>query len=98
MNRETKLYRGIVLALAASALTGQAALAEDLLLDETTPTQSSIVVAGATTAVSETSTISNDDIQDAAVTEALAGVLADSKLELEMRLLGHKSLILTADL
>ena len=98
MNRKTKLYTGIVLALAASALAGQAALAEDLLLDEATPTQSSIVVADATTSVNETSTISNADIQDAAVTEALAGVRADSKLELEMRLLGHKSSILTADL
>ena len=98
MNRKTKLYRGIVLALAASVLTGQAALAEDLLLDGTTATQSSIVVADATTAVSEASTISNDHLQDAAVADALAGVMADSKLELEMRLLGHKSQILTADL
>ena len=101
MNRNMKLYRGIVLALTASALTGQVAVAEDLPLDQATPTQSNIVVAkatSATTPVSETSTISNKDIQDAAVTEALAGVLADSKLDLEMRLLGHKSTILTADM
>lgn len=101
MNHKTNLYRGMVLALAASALTGKIALAEDVPLDETAPTQSSIVVAKAATAttpVSETSTNSNDDMQDAAVSEALAGVLADSKLELEIRLSGHKSTILTADL
>ena len=100
MNRNSDLYKSIVLALAATALTGNVALAEDLPQGEATPEKSKIVLAEATTSTpqNDARTNTNDTSQDEALKEALEGILAESKLELEMRLSGHKSLNLTTDL
>ena len=99
MNRNSPLYESIVLALVATVLTGKAVLAEDLPQDEAMPEKSNIVLATATTSTphNDARTKTSDTSQDDALKEALEGILADSKLELEMRLSGHKSLNLTPD-
>ena len=100
MNRNSPLYESIVLALVATVLTGKVVLAEDPPQDEATPQKQNIVLAktSTSTAHNDARTKTSDTSQDEALKEALEGILADSKLELEMRLSGHKSLNLTADL
>lgn len=97
MNHKSNLYLGVALSLLAAILIATAALGDDLSASEVTVAYANIIVAevAPASAVSMTNTSAN---QDAAVTEALEGVRADSKLELEVRLSGHKSEILTAGL
>jgi nucleoid-associated protein YgaU len=99
MNHTKTLYRGLALALAVTALTGNVVLAEDLPADSTAVAH--IVASKATTAsppLSQSLRDAHADAQDAAVQAALQGILADSRTELEMRLAGRKSVILTAGL
>jgi len=101
MNHTSILYKGAVLAIATAALIGKAALAEDLSPGDTDESSTNIVLAKAATTVNQADgkqTSSSNYADDSGVAEALEGILADSKIELEIRLLGHKSLILTADL
>jgi hypothetical protein len=102
MNHKKTLYTGLVLALAVTALTGKVVPAEDLPPDSTAATHTRIVPTEATTTASQpagrTRRAAHAEAQDAAVQAALQGVLADSKIELEMRLAGHNSELLTAGL
>jgi hypothetical protein len=101
MNHKKTLYRGLVLALAVTALTGKVVLAEDLRPDSTAAAHTRIVASKATTAsqpLSQSWRDAHAAAQDAAVQAALQGVLADSRIELEMQLAGRKSVILTAGL
>ena len=101
MNHSNNLYRSAVLAIATAALIGKAALAEELPQNEATDTESKIVLAKAATSTDTTGdsqTSANEYADESGVTEALESVLSDSKIELEMRLSGRKSLVLTADL
>lgn len=98
MNRNSPLYDSIVLALVATVLNGKVVLAEDPPQDEATPEKSNIVLAAASTPQDDVRTKTSNAGQDEALQEALEGILADSKLELETRLSGHNSLDLTADL
>ena len=97
MNHKSNLYLGVALSLLAAILIATAALGEDLSASEATAASTNIIVTevAPASAVSKTNTNAN---LDAAVTKALEGVRADSKLELEMRLSGHKLEILTAGL
>ena len=97
MNHKSNLYLGVALSLLAAVLIATAALGEDLSASEATAASTNIIVTevAPASAVSKTNTNAN---QNAAVTKALEGVLADSKLELELRLSGHKLEILTAAL
>jgi len=97
MNHKSNLYLGVALSLLAAILIATAALGEDLSASEATAASTNIVVTAVApaSAVSKTNT---NEAQDAAVTKALEGVLADSKLELELRLSGHKPEILSAAL
>jgi len=101
MNHSTYLYRSTILAIATLALIGKAALAEDQPESEAHETNSNIVLAKAATPedpAGDSQTSSSQYADESGVTEALDSVLSESKIELEMRLSGHKSLILTADL
>jgi hypothetical protein len=101
MNHSTNLYRSAVLAIATAALIGKAALAEDLPENEATESNSNIVLAKAAKPAdqaTDTQTSASEYADESGVTQALESVLSDSKIELEMRLSGRKSLILTADL
>jgi hypothetical protein len=101
MKGSKNLYKIAVLALATAALVGKAALAEDLPQSEANESSSNIVLATAhkqTNENTEAQPAIDGQADESAVTDALASVLADSKNELELRLLDHKSLILTADL
>jgi len=101
MNYTSSLYKGAVLAIAAAALIGKAALADDLTASDADESSTNIVLAKAATPVNQADdkqTSARNYADESGVTEALERVLADSKIELEIRLMGHKSLILTADL
>ena len=101
MNHSTNLYRSAVLAIATATLIGKAALAEDLSRNDATEANSNIVLAKAATPTNQATdaqTSASQYADESGVTEALEGVLTDSKIELEIRLSDHKSLILTADL
>lgn len=101
MNHQKTLYTGLILSLAASALSGTAVLADDPTLNDTAAAHTRIVATNATTADQPLSRALRDahaEAQDAAVQAALQGVLTDSRTELEMRLARHKSVILTAGL
>jgi hypothetical protein len=101
MNHKKTLYRGLVLTLAVTALTGKVLAAEDLPADSTAATHTPGIATEAAAASRPLSRSWGDAhaaAQDAAVQAALQGVLADSRIELEMRLAGRKSEILTAGL
>ena len=101
MDHTSNLYKGAVLALATAALIGEAALADNLSPNEADETSTNIVLAKSATPVNQaddTQTASSNFADESGVAEALENVLADSKIELEIRLMSHKSLILTADL
>jgi hypothetical protein len=98
MNHDKTLYRGLLLALAVTALTSKVVLAEDLAEDSTAAAHTRIVATKASQPLSQSWRDAHAATQDAAVQAALQGVLADSRIELEMRLAGRKSVILTADL
>jgi hypothetical protein len=95
MNHSTNLYRSAVLAIAVAALIGKAALAEDLPKSDSS---SDIVLAKVTSPINQEQTSASKYADDSGVTEALESVLADSKIELELRLSDHKLETLTADL
>lgn len=90
-----------MLAVVACALAGAAALADDLADDvadgDANDRDSNIVLASATPYIDDSRNAAGQK-DDPAVAEALAGVAASNKLELEMRLSGHKSALLAADL
>lgn len=101
MKHSNTLYRSAVLAIATAALIGNAALAEDAPNDDAADTSSTIVLAEANRPVTRTSklqTSASEHADTSGVTEALDNLAADSKIELEMRLSGHKSLFLAAGL
>lgn len=97
MNHKSNLYLGVALSLLAAILIATAALGQDLSASEATVASTNIVVTAVAPASAVSKTNANAN-QEAAVTKALEGVLADSKLELELRLSGHKLEILTAAL
>jgi hypothetical protein len=101
MKHRTILYRSAALAIATAALIGNLALADELPQSDADETSSNIVLAKAKKTGNQAEkfqvTIASD-ADEAGVTEAMEHVLADSKTELEIRLSGHKSLILNADL
>ena len=99
MKPTTNTRIAAVLALAMLAFSSSITLAQDAPPSERTSAETKLVVASAITQRTSTSSpATNEETQDVAVAEALEGVLADTKLELEMRLSGLKSPILTADL
>ena len=99
MNRNSYLRTGFLLGVTAAALSGNIALADEQATDDVSPTRAVIVLAKA-------SAPSNKANQQALIkeaisaelAEALQGIMADNKLELDMRLSGHKSEFLAADL
>jgi hypothetical protein len=98
MNRYTDHYRNAWLAVAVIAMTGTLALAGDLPTVDQSPASTTIVVAAISSPAniaSKPRTLQHD--QDRAVTEAIENVMADNKLQLDLRLSGHKSVILAAD-
>jgi len=98
MNRYTDFDASALLAIAAIALTGTLTLADELPGAGTSPPNTNIVVAKATLSTkTECDPASLQDDQEAAVSEAIAGLMQDNKLQLELRLSGHKSVILAAD-
>jgi len=98
MNRYTDHYRSALLAVAVIAVTGTLALAGDLpIIDQSSP-GTTIVVAkidSPANVASKPRTLQDD--QDRAVAEAIESVMADNKLQLNLRLSGQKSVILAAD-
>ena len=98
MNRYTEFYAAALLAVAAVALTGKPALADDLSIAETSRVETNIVVAKAGLPKNTpTKPESLQDDQDKAVAEAIEAVMEENKLQLDLRLSGHKSVILAAD-
>jgi len=98
MNRYTDFYASALLAVAAIALTGKLALADELPGAGASPTDTKIVVAKATLPRKpDCDPESLQDDREAAVTDAIEGLMEDNKLKLELRLSGHKSVILAAD-
>ena len=96
MNRYTESYATALLAVAAIVLTGMLALANEL--PGASPPDTNIVVAKATLPRKpDCDPGSLQDDQEAAVSEAIEGLMEDNKLQLELRLSGHKSVILAAD-
>ena len=86
-----------MLLVLACTLTGKSALAEDLVDDSAQTSETNIVLASATRpAVNEQQDARQAD--DPAVAEALLNLTAENKLELDMRLSGHKSAVPAADL
>ena len=101
MKHRTILYRSAVLAIATAALIGNLALADEQPQSDASESSSNIVLAKAKTTgnqAEKTQVTIASDADEAGVTQAMEHILADSKTELEIRLSGHKSLILTADL
>lgn len=100
MNRQTTLQQSAVLLAAAVALCGTAALADDTPVTKAEPENTTVVIAKviakATTPATGTGK-SAEDAVDPAVADALDSLVADNKLELDMRLADHKSVILAAD-
>jgi hypothetical protein len=98
MNRYTEFYKSALLAVAAIALTGTLALADDLSVSGISPADTNIVVAKARLpAKTPSETASLQDDQDEAVAETIENLMDDNKLQLDLRLSGHKSVILAAD-
>ena len=98
MNRYTDFYASALLAVAAIALTGKLALADELPGAGASPPDTNIVVAKATLPTKpDCDPGSLQDDREAAVTDAIEGLMEDNKLQLELRLSGHKSVILAAD-
>ena len=86
-----------MLLVLACTLTGKSALAEDLVDDSAKPSETNLVLASATRpAVNEQQVARQSD--DPAVAEALLNLTTENKLELDMRLSGHKSAVAAADL
>ena len=98
MNLYSEFYKAALLAVAAIALTGTPALADDLSIAETSPADTNILVAKAGLPKNTpTKPESLQDDQDKAVAEAIESVMEDNKQQLDLRLSGHKSVILAAD-
>jgi hypothetical protein len=98
MNRYTDFYKSALLAVAVVTLTGKLALADELPVAGTDPENTNFVIAKVTlSAKAGVKTESLQDDQDKAVAEAIESVMEDNKLQLDLRLSGHKSVILAAD-
>lgn len=98
MNRYTDFYKSALLAVAVITLTGKLALADELPVASTDPENTNLVIAKVTLpAKAGVKTESLQDDQDKAVAEAIESVMEDNKLQLDLRLSGHKSVILAAD-
>lgn len=98
MNRYTDFYKRALLAVAVITLNGGLALADEPTVAGTHPANTNIIVAKATPpAKTDSKTESLQDDQDKAVAEAIESVMEDNKLQLDLRLSGHKSMILAAD-
>jgi hypothetical protein len=87
LSMKTVLNNGVLLAIAASALAGRVALADELPVTEDTDSKP-IVVAMASTEAAPTP---GSEKEDSAVTDALESISKDNRIELDMRLSGHTS-------
>jgi len=95
MNCYMNPRNGALLAIAALALTGGVASAEEKPVAE--PQTKNIVVAKVTTSAAKPVQQTDRQVHGPAVAQALQGVAADNKLALDLRLSGHKSVLIAAD-
>ena len=95
MNDYSKSRNGVLLAIAALALTGGVASAGEKPAAE--PITKNIVVAKATASTTKPVQQAEKQVHGIAVEQALQGVAADNKLELDLRLSGHISILIAAD-
>ena len=98
MNRYTEFHKSALIAVAVIMLTGKPAAADEPPVAGARPLNANIVVATARLpSETEGNPASQEDMQDAAVAEAIEAMIEDNKLELDLRLSGHKSVILAGD-
>ncbi len=99
MKHNTNKLRSAWLAATAALLAGTVAFADELPVRDLFPLNTRIVIAQLTVPVDRGSRqASLDGARDLAVAKAVAAVKADNKLELDLRLSGHESSLLVADL
>lgn len=99
MNINSTLRTGVLLSITATALSGTFTLADELAGMEPSPTPAAIVLAKASPKPNNANQpTTGQEAINAALAAALQGVMADNKLELDMRLSGHKSVFLAAGL
>ena len=95
MNDHMNSRNGLVLVMVALALTGGVASADEKPVAE--PKTKNIVVAKAIASTKNPLQLADKPVHGAAVEQALKGVAADNRLELDLRLSGHKSKLIAAD-
>lgn len=95
MNRYSYNRIGVLLAVTALTLSGNIARADESTAAQLDPTNTVIVLAKATQVSNK---VTNKVSVNPELANALQGILADNRLELELRLAGNSSKFLAADL
>lgn len=99
MNLNSTLRTGVLLGISAIALNATFAQADEPADKDMRQAHAAIVLARASAQSANVNRqVLTSEATTAALAVALQGVMADNKLELEMRLSAHKSVFLTADL